>query len=70
MAAKSDGVADQVCGAGNPRKGGGPLNSMESTYMGFWFRVDLIGRRFEFPASITSGSPCRTLSGLIVSISK
>ena len=35
--------ADQVLSSGNPRKGGGPLNSNESTYAGAGFLVDLAG---------------------------
>ena len=56
MLSKSAAEADQVLWSGNPRKGGGPLNSSESTYSGFGFLVVLIGRRFEFPASLYTAS--------------
>ena len=42
--------ADQVLSSGKPLNGGGPLNSIESTYKGTGLRVDLTGRLFEFPA--------------------
>ena len=51
MMSKSSADADQVLSSGNPLKGGDPLNSIESTYRGFGFRVDLAVRRFEFPTS-------------------
>ena len=35
---------------GNPSGEGRPLVSIESTYMGLGFLVDLTGLRFEFPA--------------------
>ena len=52
MTSRSAGDADQVLLTGNPRKGGGPLQSSSnaSTYNGAGLRVDRFGR-FEFPAS-------------------
>ena len=63
MASKSAADADQVLFVGKPRNGGGPLNSIESTYKGAGFRVDLIGRRFEFGASFTFSASAACVGG-------
>ena len=54
MSSRSAVEADQVLRIGKPRNGGGPLqfSSNESTYNGAGFLVDLLGRRFESPASV------------------
>ena len=64
MASRSAADADHALLDGNPLKGGGPLNSNESTYKGDGFLVDLAGRRLKCPAT-SVGSSSKRSSGTI-----
>ena len=59
MAARSAADADHVLLTGNPLNGGGPLNSIESTYTGVGFRVLRTGRVEIFPPTFEFSAASR-----------